>query len=66
MAMNRIQFQSGLSLVGFLDQYGTEAACARALKRARWPKGFFCELRRTSGPALCSPAAHLLEGWLSR
>lgn len=42
MAMNRIQFQPGLSLAGFLDQYGTEAACARALRRARWPKGFVC------------------------
>lgn len=42
MAMNRIQFQPGLSLAGFLDQYGTEAACAQALKRARWPKGFVC------------------------
>jgi hypothetical protein len=42
MAMNRIQFQPGLSLVDFLDQYGTEVACARALRRARWPKGFVC------------------------
>ena len=42
MAMNRIQFQPGLSLAGFLDQYATEAACARALRRARWPKGFVC------------------------
>ena len=39
MAMNRNQFQPGLSLAGFLDRYGTEAAFARALKRARWPKG---------------------------
>ena len=42
MAMNRIQFQPGLSLTGFLQQYGTEAACTRALRRARWPKGFVC------------------------
>jgi len=42
MAMNRIQFQPGLSLAAFLDQYGTEAACAGALRRARWPKGFVC------------------------
>lgn len=32
MAMNPIQFQPGLSLTGFLDQYGTQAACARALR----------------------------------
>ena len=42
MAMNRIQFQPGLSLAGFLQQYGTEAACTRGLRRARWPKGFVC------------------------
>ena len=42
MAMNRIQFQPGLSLAGFLQQYGTEASCTRALRRARWPKGFVC------------------------
>lgn len=42
MAMNRVQFQPGLSLTGFLEQYGTEASCARALRRARWPRGFVC------------------------
>ena len=42
MAMNRVQFQPGMSLAEFLDQYGTEVACARALRRARWPKGFVC------------------------
>jgi hypothetical protein len=42
MAMNRIQFQPGLSLADFLDQYGTEVSCARALRRARWPQGFVC------------------------
>lgn len=42
MAMNRIQFQPGLSLAGFLEQYGTEVLCTRALRRARWPKGFVC------------------------
>jgi hypothetical protein len=42
MAMNRIQFQPGLSLADFLDQYGTVVSCARALRRARWPQGFVC------------------------
>lgn len=42
MSVNRIQFQPGLSLAGFLEQWGTEAACARALRRARWPKRFVC------------------------
>ncbi len=40
--MNRIQFQPGLSLAEFLAAFGTEAACARALRRARWPSGFVC------------------------
>ena len=42
MAINPIQFQRGLSLQAFLEQYGTEAKCYRALYKARWPKGFRC------------------------
>lgn len=42
MAINRVQFQPGLSFAQFLEQYGTEAKCYRALYRARWPKGFRC------------------------
>ena len=42
MAMNRIQFQPGLSLTGFYERYGTEAQCEQALERARWPNGFAC------------------------
>lgn len=42
MAMNRVQFQHGMSLPEFLAQYGTEAACSRALQHARWPYGFVC------------------------
>ena len=30
------------SLPAFLKQYGTEAACEKALLRARWPSGFVC------------------------
>lgn len=42
MAMNRIQFQPGLSLPVFLHRYGTESACEQALQQARWPQGFVC------------------------
>jgi transposase-like protein len=42
MAMNRIQFQPGLSLSEFLRDYGTESHCAAALEKARWPQGFTC------------------------
>ena len=42
MAMNQVQFQAGLSMTQFIQQYGTEAKCYRALYRARWPTGFRC------------------------
>lgn len=42
MAMNAVQMQSGMSLAEFLEQFGTEVRCARALRMARWPKGFVC------------------------
>ena len=42
MAINWVQFQQGLSLAGFMEQYGTEAKCYRALYKLRWPKGFRC------------------------
>ena len=43
MTMNRIQFQLGLSLAEFLEQYGTEERCEQALDQARWPDGYRCE-----------------------
>ena len=42
MAINRIQFQPGLSMPEFLKDYGTEAQCEQALEAVRWPKGFHC------------------------
>ncbi len=42
MAMNRIQFQPGLSLREFLKYYGTEVQCETALEHDRWPRGFIC------------------------
>jgi hypothetical protein len=42
MAMNRIQFQPGLSMPEFLNDYGTEAQCEQALEAVRWPEGFRC------------------------
>ena len=42
MAMNRIQFQPGLSMPEFLKDYGTEWQCEQALEAARWPQGFRC------------------------
>ncbi len=42
MSMNNIQFQPGLSMPEFIQQYGTETQCEEALVRTRWPKGFCC------------------------
>lgn len=42
MAMNRVQFQRGLSMVEFMDRYGTDEKCAAALAQSRWPTGFHC------------------------
>jgi transposase-like protein len=42
MAMNRVQFQSGISLPAFYRQFGTEEQCTKALELARWPGGFRC------------------------
>jgi hypothetical protein len=42
MAMNRIQFQPGLSMAQFMALYGREEQCEAALFRARWPQGFRC------------------------
>ena len=50
MAMNRIQFQPGLSMPAFLKDYGTETQCEQALEAIRWPQGFICPR--------CSASAH--------
>jgi hypothetical protein len=42
MAMNKVQFQQGLSMSKFVDLYGTEAKCRVVLERGRWPNGFCC------------------------
>ncbi len=59
MAMNRIQFQHGMSLFEHFQNYGTEAQCAAALEHTRWPNGFRC-------PS-CGGAAHcVLRGGTPR
>lgn len=42
MAMNRIQFQKGLSMHEFMLRYGSEEQCESALVAARWPHGWSC------------------------
>jgi ribosomal protein L37AE/L43A len=42
MAMNKVQFQKGLSVEKFLKKYGTEEQCEDALVAQRWPLGYEC------------------------
>jgi hypothetical protein len=42
MSRNKVQFQKGLSLPEFMEQYGTETQCLKALHDWRWPDGFSC------------------------
>lgn len=54
MAINRIQFQPGLSLPEFHSKFGTEKQCHDALEQVRWPQGFRCP-----GPA-CTHQCRIL------
>ena len=42
MAMNRVQFQPGLSMSEFFERYGTEEKCEAELFASRWPSGWRC------------------------
>ena len=42
MPKNKIQFQKGLSLPKFLNSYGKEEQCEKALYTMRWPQGLIC------------------------
>jgi len=54
MAMNRIQFQHGVSMPEFFERYGSEAQCEAALAVLRWPQGFVCPR--------CASSAHYVVG----
>ncbi len=42
MAMNRVQFQPGLSMHRFMELYGTQDLCEAAVIGWRWPNGYVC------------------------
>ena len=44
MAINRIKFQPGLSMLEFVKLYGREPLYSKALESSRWPQGFDCPL----------------------
>ncbi len=43
MAENKIQFQKGISVPQFLNKFGTEEQCQKALEKVKWPDGYVCE-----------------------
>ena len=53
MSSHKIQFQQGMSIPEFLSCFGTEAQCAQAIERTRWPQGFRC-------PKCSSPQHYLV------
>ena len=53
MAMNRVQFQRGLSMPEFMDRYGSQDKCEAAVMVSRWPGGF-CLSR------MCRTCAHVV------
>lgn len=42
MSKNAVQFQRGMSLPEFMDQYGRQSQGERALFSWRWPRGLVC------------------------
>jgi transposase-like protein len=54
MSSHQIQFQPGMSIPEFLTHFGTEAQCAEAIRRSRWPGGFRCPR--------CTSAQHYVVG----
>ena len=42
MGINTVQFQKGLSMVEFMNRYGTQEKCHAAVVTQRWPAGFVC------------------------
>jgi hypothetical protein len=40
MSSHNIQFKQGMSIPEMMSHSGTEAQCAQAVERARWPQGF--------------------------
>jgi len=59
MPMNRVQFQPGLSMPAFLQQFGTELQCAAAVEQARWPSGFRCPQCGNSGHCVLNAGSGL-------
>jgi transposase-like protein len=42
MAMSKVQYQRGLSMLEFFDSYGSQEDCEALVQGWRWPEGFVC------------------------
>jgi transposase-like protein len=42
MGINRIQYQPGLPMLEFFDNYGSQEQCEELVRAWRWPQGFVC------------------------
>jgi transposase-like protein len=42
VAMNRVQYQAGLPMLEFFENYGAQEQCEELVRAWRWPKGFAC------------------------
>ena len=60
MARNMVQFQKGLSEVGFNKLFGSEEQCHVALVGWRWPDGFVCPECGTRGHCIVKRGARRL------
>ena len=60
MAMNKIQFQAGISMTEFFDLYGSEAQCEAALTALRWPSGFRCPRCSSASHSVIARGSHRL------
>jgi len=61
MAMNKIQFQRGMSYEEFHNLYGTVEQCEAALVKSRWPQGFCCPRCEGARAALTHNGRRLWE-----
>ena len=58
MSINRIPFQTGISMPEFLKHFGTEAQCEVALEQSRWPQGFVCPCCSETGCSVFIVGSH--------
>lgn len=61
MAMNKIQFQRGMSYEEFHRQFGSEEQCEAALVKTRWPQGYCCPRCQGKRAALTHNGRRLWE-----